>query len=126
MKYSWMELDTYASTEKLTMQTAQDSSLKISQYSQYLSKTIDDFRNFYKPNKEKTLVDIEEVISDVLYIADTSLKEKKIELIKDIECHERFPGNTNEIKQVTLNLIKNAEEALEENSMANPKTYIKS
>ena len=121
-----LKINLQAKLKKLTMQTAQESSLKISQYSQHLSNTIDDFRNFYKPNKEKTLVDIEEIVSNVLYITDTSIKEKKIELIKDIECHEKFLSYANEIKQVILNLIKNAVEALEENNIANPKIYIKS
>ena len=121
-----LKINLQAKLKKLTMQTAQESSLKISQYSQHLSNTIDDFRNFYKPNKEKTLVDIEEIVSNVLYITDTSIKEKKIELIKDIECHEKFLSYANEIKQVILNLIKNAVEALEENNIVNPKIYIKS
>ena len=121
-----LKINLQAKLKKLDMQLAQDLSSKISQYSQHLSKTIDDFRNFFKPNKEKTMVDFEEILFDVLSIMDTSLKNSNIEVIKELNCDNKFLSYSNEIKQVVLNIIKNAEEALEENSIKDPKIHIKS
>jgi signal transduction histidine kinase len=95
----------------------------ISTYSHHLSDTIDDFRNFFKPNKEKDNVNFTEVIEAVINIIQLSLKNHNIELIKELNCEDNFKSYANELKQVVLNLIKNAEDILIENEVPNP--YIK-
>ena len=97
----------------------------IDQYSQHLSKTIDDFRGFFKKNKNKEVVTLEDMIKDTLTIVDKALKNKNIDLLIEYNCHKQFKVFHNEIIQVILNLIKNAEDALLENSIENPKIIIK-
>jgi signal transduction histidine kinase len=112
-----------ANRNKLDNNDIQKKAHAISHYSQHLSKTIDDFRNFFKPNKEKTETTYDEIISSVLGIMETSLKNKNIHLIKNLNCHDTFSTYPSEIKQVILNLITNAEEALLETMVEEP--YIK-
>ena len=95
----------------------------ISDYSQHLSETIDDFRNFFKPNKNLELVNFCELTNSVLSIVDKSITNKNIELILDLDCESQFLSYPNELKQVILNLIQNAQDALIENNIQNP--YIK-
>ena len=84
----------------------------ISEYAQHLSDTIDDFRNFFKPNKEKSETSYSELLESVLKIIETSIFNNGISLIKDLESQDRFVSYPNELKQVILNLFKNAEDAL--------------
>jgi len=118
-----LTIELKANKNKLDNNDIQQKAHAISHYSQHLSKTIDDFRNFFKPNKEKKETTYDEIISSVLGIMETSLKNKNIHLIQNLNCHETFSTYPSEIKQVILNLITNAEEALLETMVENP--YIK-
>lgn len=95
----------------------------ISSYAQHLSATIDDFRDFFKPNKNKTNTNYQDVVKNVLEIIKVSIDNKNINLILEIECKETFLTYANELKQVVLNLIKNAEDAILDKKIENP--YIK-
>jgi len=112
-----------ASRDELDADTARQKAHNISNYAQHLSTTIDDFRNFFKSQKEKKTTTYDELIASVLGIVKTSISHNKIVLIQELECHKPFSTYPNELKQVILNLIKNAEDALLENEVAAP--YIK-
>jgi len=94
-------------------------------YTQYLSHTIDDFREFFKPTKQKELVSFEEIMQSVLDIIGVSLKNRGIELSMKIEYKDKFLVFSNELKQVILNLIKNAEDVLSETNLKHKKINIK-
>ncbi|WP_052433607.1 sensor histidine kinase [Sulfurospirillum arsenophilum] len=89
-------------------------------YAQYLSQTIDDFRQFFKTSKEKKEVTLEEVIEKVLGIIHVTLENKKITLSMDFQSNEPLMTYSNELMQVLLNLVKNAEDSLMENRIENP------
>ncbi len=93
--------------------------------SQHLSKTIDDFRNFYKEDKRKTEILYLSVVKNALNIVSISIKNKNIELITDFNCHKKVNTYPNELQQVILNLIKNAEDVLLENKVEKPYIHIK-
>ncbi len=99
---------------------------KISSYSKHLSNTIDDFRDFFKTNKEKTETSCVEIIENVLNIIQISLDNKNITLKKDFKCQSSFITYPNELKQVILNLIKNAEDVLIDNNIKDPCISLKS
>ena len=92
----------------------------IAQYSQHLSKTIDDFRGFFKTNKNKEVTTLDEIITSTLDIVRTSLENKNIKIINDITCIDKIETYSSEVKQVILNLIKNAEDILIERKISNP------
>jgi len=112
-----------ATLGKLDQNKAIELSMKISEYSQHLSTTIDDFREFFKPNKEKRETSFSELINGVLTIVGLTLETKNIKITQNIKCNDTFNSYPNEIKQVILNLIKNAEDVLFEKQIENP--YIK-
>lgn len=98
----------------LTAEKLQESVSKGTSLINKMSTTIDDFRNFFKPNKEKVDFDIKEAVDSTLEIIDASLHNSNIEL--DIEIQEGLivNGYKNEFSQVILNLINNAKDVLEE------------
>ncbi|MEA3498860.1 MAG: cache domain-containing protein, partial [Campylobacterota bacterium] len=89
----------------------------IDEYSQHLSKTIDDFRGFFKENKEKEETSLKDIVNSTLDIVKTSVETQGITINTDLQCDEKFETYPNEIKQVVLNLIKNADDVLLENEI---------
>ena len=112
-----------AKLNKLDNEKILELAAKISGYTQHLSSTIDDFREFFKVNKEKKEADYTSLIDSVLNIVEVSISNKDIKIIKDLNSDEVLYTYPNELKQVVLNLIKNAEDILLEKNIKNP--YIK-
>ena len=114
-----------ASMNKLDSNDVQQKAHAISDYSQYLSKTIDDFRSFFKPNKEKEEVSFSIIATDVLAIVQPLLKNKSINIKTDFQDNTTINTYSSELKQVVLNLIKNAEDVLLEREVQNPEITIR-
>lgn len=81
---------------------------------QFMSKTIDDFRNFYQPNKKKERFDIAEAIQKTVGIIGITLENHAIRLEFDgVETGKySISGYRNELQQVILNLLSNAQDAI--------------
>jgi signal transduction histidine kinase len=76
-----------------------------------INQTIDDFKNFFNPNKERTLFLISDAVDETFKLISTQFKNNTIEIIKNInEVH--LYGSQNELQQVFINLLKNAKEKL--------------
>ena len=97
----------------------------ISEYAHHLSETINDFREFFKSDKKSESIEWTEIVTDVLHIIEESIINKNITIVKDLRCEDRFVSYPNELKQVVLNLIKNAEDVLLEKNVEDPFIYIK-
>ena len=114
-----------ATLGKVDKDTILQKSDDIIKYSKHLSLTIDDFRSFFKSNKIKMDTDLNQVVKSVLNIVEHSLKNNGISLEIKLECDRIFQSYPNEIKQVLLNLVKNAEDILKEKAIKKPKITIK-
>ena len=108
---------------KLDKESTIELASRINEYSRHLSNTIEDFRNFFKADKKQDISNFSVMIDNVISIVKPSLDNKKITIIKDIKHKKPFKTYPNELKQVILNLVKNAEDALIENKIEVP--YIK-
>ena len=82
---------------------------------QYLSNTIDDFRNFIKEDKEYSNILISEILKKTISLVGPSLKNNFINLILDIKDDLEIFGNKNELEQALINIINNSKDALLEN-----------
>ena len=92
----------------------------ISDYSQHLSKTIDDFRGFFKEDKNKEVTSLSKIVNETLDIIKISLENKNIKIIESLCCNLSLETYPSEVKQVLLNLIKNAEDVLLVKEVKNP------
>lgn len=92
----------------------------IAGYSQHLSQTIDDFRGFFKENKEKGICTLAEIVNSVLDISRVSIENKNITLNRNFRCNKPLNTYPSELKQVVLNLIKNAQDVLIDKEIKNP------
>lgn len=78
---------------------------------QYLSATIDDFRNFYKTDKSKCEFKIVETIEKVINLVDSQFKFHRIEFIQNID-NIKINTYENELIQVIINLLNNSRDEL--------------
>lgn len=81
---------------------------------EHLSKTIDDFRNFFKPNKVKENILLSFLFDNVQTVVGSSLANNNISLVINNENDYAVSVYPNEMMQVLLTLINNAKDALKE------------
>ena len=110
--------------EGATPQELEDFNEQSSTLLSYMSNTIDDFRNFFNPQKEKENFSIRENIEKVLEILSSSLQEEGIKIDINIDLDYKVKGYANEFGQVLLNLFSNAKEAFSLNEIEGRKIDI--
>jgi signal transduction histidine kinase len=84
----------------------------ISLNTNYMSDTIDDFRNFLSPNRNIVSFNLKNSIQEVLTILDAQLKNKNINYTIKEKKPMSSSGVENEFKQVIFVLISNAKDAI--------------
>ncbi len=78
---------------------------------QYLSTTIDDFRDFFSPDKKTKIFYLEQTIEKTLKLVESQFKTHNIKIIKNIDSVQ-INNYENELLQVLINLLKNSLDAL--------------
>jgi signal transduction histidine kinase len=78
----------------------------------HMSQTIDDFRNFFKSDKEIITFGVNQVIARTLSLIEMSFKEQQISIALQTEGEPMVNGYPNEYAQVLLNILMNACDAL--------------
>ncbi|MEA3383067.1 MAG: ATP-binding protein [Campylobacterota bacterium] len=102
--------------DMVTNEELEDIAKDILGQTQYLTKTIDDFRDFFKPKKDKELFFVKDIFEEALKVIGKSLENNDIELIKDCKYDKEIYSYSRELLQVFINIIKNAKEVLIDNS----------
>ncbi len=77
----------------------------------HLSQTIDDFRDFFKPDKQKKIFSLKYSIKQTSKLLSSLFKNSGIEVIKNIE-DVTIKNYERDLMQVLLNLLNNAKDAL--------------
>jgi PAS domain S-box-containing protein len=85
---------------------------KMMQAINYMSKTIDDFRNFFSPDKEKVDFKASEMVEKAVSLMEISLKSQNITTSVISMSDPVVHGYPSEYAQVLLNIIGNARDAL--------------
>ena len=110
--------------DEIDLESLSRNSQDIINQTKYLSQTIDDFRNFFKPNKQKSIVTIQEVIDEVKKMMQATLHNNQIELQEHYSFNKKIKTYKKELVQVVINLIKNAQEILGEKNNNQKIIYI--
>ena len=79
---------------------------------QELSKTIDDFKNFFRPEKKVEDTLLEDIFIEAFKVVGKSLENNDIKIIKQFNCKKKIKTYSRELMQVFINIIKNAKETL--------------
>jgi signal transduction histidine kinase len=115
-----IELDKY--DEKLFL----NSLGMIEEYVYHLSNTIDDFADFFKPSKRKEDTTLEKLCDKALFILSSSFTKNSIEVTTNYQKDVSLSTFSNEVIQVLINLLKNAETILLKRDIKEPHIEIKS
>lgn len=91
----------------------------------HLSHTIDDFRNFFRPDFQMTRFNLKERIDKTLVLASHGMKAENIQIEVDVRDDVIATGYPNEYCQVLLNILNNAVDALEEKNVQSPRIRVR-
>lgn len=96
----------------------------INENAQYLSQTIDDFRNFISGESKHAKFDLKNDTENFLHLVDSTIQKYKIQLVLDLEENVKVQGYPNELIQCFMNIFNNARDALIEHNVAEEERYI--
>lgn len=107
---------TYLSNE-LTEEYLNRSAANADRLIQKMSTTINDFRNFFSPDKEKHSFSALQQVRQAIELVDAACRNSniKIEIVSDCDCS--LYGFPNEYSQVLLNLLNNAKDSIVEHGV---------
>lgn len=119
------KMEIFSKQGKLTNEMVEKNVDKATSIISNMSTTINDFRDFFKPNKQMEYFDLKAVVPDVINILEAGLKEAEISiniLIEQPKCE--IYGYKNEFAQVIINLINNSKDALIEKDVSHKQIFI--
>ena len=112
------------SIDALDKETMAKKSKEADEVLEFMSHTIEDFRNFFMPKKEKEVFYLYKVIDSVMNIISSALSSFDIDVKIDVNNEIKLKTYLNEYQQVILNIINNAKDALIDNKIVNPRITI--
>ena len=104
---------------ELSDEVLDDVVLQVGNQLDYMSKTIDDFRDYFKPNKRKEEVYIENVINKSMDFLSYLFKLHSIQINYKNESKTQMEIYLNEMVQVFINFAKNSCDAMIERNIEN-------
>ncbi len=113
------------SLDDFNIDSAQEYSQSVLEQTEHLSKTIDDFRNFFKPDKLLKIANIKDILDETLSIIKSSLVNHNIEFKISNDSNSDIYAYTRELTQVFVNIITNAKDSIVINKTENAKINIK-
>jgi len=96
----------------------------INKNAQYLSQTIDDFKNFIKGDRIKIIFNLTNEINSLLELLKGMLKDNNINIVLDIKNEIYINGYKNELIQALINIVNNSKDALLDSSIENKYIFI--
>jgi two-component system C4-dicarboxylate transport sensor histidine kinase DctB len=126
MSYLFMNIDSAYEYKELSKEYLDDKLKEGNALLEFMSVTIDDFRNYFRPDKAKEFVLVSDVVNTSVSLMQKSLEVSGVEVELDSQGRDLTHIYKNEFIQVMLNLIKNAKDILVEKNIKNPKIVIKS
>ncbi|MGE4544129.1 MAG: transporter substrate-binding domain-containing protein [Pedobacter sp.] len=113
------------SKNELTAATIQETINTTTDLLEHMAQTIEVFRDFYRPDKEKTVFSINDSVDNALAFISPALKHDSIAVDVDIDPDLLAIGYPREYIQVLLNVLSNAREELIEKKPEDPKITIR-
>ncbi|NQY22902.1 MAG: cache domain-containing protein [Campylobacteraceae bacterium] len=107
-----MELETTVAFKKANNQFVLTCASDATKIIQFMSLTIDDFKNFFKPEKNKEYFYVSSACNEAISLIKDSLINENIRLHLDIKNDKKIKGYKREYAQVILNFLVNAKDAL--------------
>lgn len=110
---------------ELTADTIRETIHATTDLLEHMGQTIEDFRDFYRPDKVKTAFRIRDSVDNALAFVSPALKHEAIAVEVDVDAALMGTGFPREYIQVLLNVLSNARDALRERKTENPTIRIR-
>ncbi|MDT8338820.1 MAG: HAMP domain-containing sensor histidine kinase, partial [Sulfurimonas sp.] len=117
-------LGAFKAKEKMSDKLFNDSMQSALSQIEFMSNTVDNFKDFYKNDTNKVEFFIEDALQSVLNIIGEPMRHSNIKLSINSSQKTTLFANKNEFSQVLLNLIVNAKDAIEERAVQDGKIDI--
>lgn len=114
------ELPAYYERDLLTKEYLDATVQKAMQVISQMSKTIDGFRNFFRPDKEKIRFQVREVLEKTVSIVEAAFTPLRLTVEVVVEDDIGVEGYPNEFSQVILNILLNAKDAFLQRQVDQP------
>ncbi len=111
--------------EQSTLEEISHSFDEIEVQVQHLSRTITDFKDFFRPDKQTVMTRSSVIVAKALDLIEHSLMMKNIRVEKVHLNDAEYMTYESELVQVILNLLKNAQDAFEERGTPDPRILIR-
>jgi len=98
--------------DELMLKLSHDSKNQIMQ----MSQTIDDFRDFFKPNRDPKVFIVNASILHAMTLLKPIFEQELIIVETQLEDNVSIKGFSNELEQALINILNNAKDALIENN----------
>ncbi len=85
----------------------------------HLSETINDFRDYFKPNKQQTLVHLPTLLNNSIDFLQIEMENLNIKYILNVDVEHEILLYKNEFLQVIINLIKNSIDSFQDKKNQN-------
>uniref|UniRef100_UPI00404733DA ATP-binding protein n=1 Tax=Aliarcobacter sp. TaxID=2321116 RepID=UPI00404733DA len=114
ISYILMNLKKKFNNQTLEKEYFDKKVIQVNEQVEFLSKTIDDFKEFYTISKEKEIFSVKDGINNALTILSADLKTNNIDLNLKFDTYEEIKilGVKNELSQVILSIVSNSIDAL--------------
>ena len=112
MSYVIMNIESAYEYNELTTEYMEEKVKEANELLEFMSVTIDDFKNYFRPDKELQEVQVEDVIQTAISLIKKTLDSESIELVLAFQAESSLKIYRNEFIQVILNLMKNSRDAL--------------
>ena len=124
LSYIFMNIDSAYEYKELNKKYLDGKIKEGNHLLEFMSQTIDDFRDYFKPNQKRELINISDIVKRAIELMKKPLEDSNIEIVHTNRCNKEIELYVNEFVQVILSLIKNAKDVLIHNSIKNPKIEI--
>ena len=102
----------------------EQSVLECNEITSYMSNTISDFQNFFKPSKTKEFFNVVQACKKAGAILQSSLKYHIITFECTFDKEKEVYGYPNEFSQAFLNILSNAKDVLIQRNIKNPYIHV--
>lgn len=117
-------LEEFAENNMLEKEQVKKLASSIFKKVMFMSETVNDFKNFFRPNKTLKIFSVEKTVEKTAELIQAQLFDHKIAF--DFQCEEevKIEGVESELQQVLMNLFFNAKDVLVEKKTKDPKINV--
>lgn len=102
----------------------QNANKSIIKNAEFLSNTIDNFRNFFRKDQPKKIFYVVDAIRDSVNIIKASYNEAFIRVVEKYDTGISYNGSDNLLSQVIMNILSNAKDAFNGKNIEDKRVYV--